>query len=417
MDVQTWYLKTSKLALALAIIHSKPADRSSREYAEQLAILVTQRDSKGKSKVEALEAEVLQLRQQLFLSRISSGFFKNGHDAFPPLLDQEPRSSENTLALMDDSGCILSSEQRSELAELSQHLVESCSPPPLLPLPLEKKPCTTLGNPPSSHLQFLQHLLELKKLTESSGLKVYLSHFEKDSSTVSDSVAQLLDGLITFYRNPKLPFSSFWMEAVGTLARLMNDYNLPNHILKKCSKKLEEFEKTLLQAILANDSINRFQMQHHVSQSLVTLGRCSLLRKPIILLLLSEVNSFVDDLGAISQSSYQARQVSVKSFLTKMTTSLWRQAATKCAILMTLPYHIVKSHLIFPTQFVFCSILLMMIQGDLRTPTTFGLYVISTLSLLSIYGLLHCNLRRYSVCKSGGHRTEKDSEVSGQWQQ
>ncbi|XP_041535651.1 meiosis-specific protein MEI4 [Microtus oregoni] len=301
MDVQTWYLKTSKLALALAIIHSKPADRSSREYAEQLAILVTQRDSKGKSKVEALEAEVLQLRQQLFLSRISSGLFKNGHDVFPPLPDEEPRSSENTVALMDDSGCILSSEQRSELAELSQHLVESCSPPPLLPLPLDKKSCTTLGNPPSSHMQFLQHLLELKKLTESSGLKLYLSHFERDSSTVSDSVAQLLDGLITFYRNPKLPFSSFWMEAVGTLARLMDDFNLSNRILKKCSKKLEELEKTLLQAILANDSINRFQVQHHVSQSLVTLGRCSLLKKPIILLLLSEVNSFVDDLGAISQ--------------------------------------------------------------------------------------------------------------------
>lgn len=78
MDVQTWYLKTSKLALALAIIRSKPADRSSREYAEQLAILVTQQDSRGKSKVEALEAEVLQLRQQLFLSRISSGLFKSG---------------------------------------------------------------------------------------------------------------------------------------------------------------------------------------------------------------------------------------------------------------------------------------------------------------------------------------------------
>ncbi|CAO2634160.1 Meiosis-specific protein MEI4 [Lemmus lemmus] len=301
MDVQTWYLKTSKLALALAIIHSKPADRSSREYAEQLAILVTQGDSKLKSKVEALEAEVLQLRQQLFLSQISSELFKNGHDVLPSLPDQEPRSSENTVALMDDSGCVLSSEQRSEPAELSQNFAESCSPLPLLPLPLEKKPSITLGNPLSSHMQFLQHLLVLKKLTESSSLKIYLSHVENDSSTVSDSVVQLLDGLITFYRNPKLPCSSFWMEAVGTLARLMSDFNSSNHILKKCSKKLEEFEKTLLQAILGNDSINRFQVQHHVSQSLVTLGSCSLLRKPIILLLLSEVNSFMDDLETISQ--------------------------------------------------------------------------------------------------------------------
>lgn len=302
MDIQTWYLKTSKLALALAIIHSKPADRSSREYTEYLATLVTQQESKCKSKVEALEAEVLQLRQKLFLSRISSGLFKSGHDVFPLLPDQEPTSSESTLTLMDDSGCILSNEQRNEPAELSQHFVENCSPPLLLPLPLEKKPYTALENPPSSHMQFLQHLLEMKKLTESSSLKIYLAHFEKDSSTVSDSVSQLLDALIIFYRNPRFPFSSFWTEAVATLARVVGDFNLSNHILKRCSKKLEELEKTLLQAILGNSNINRFQVQHYVSQSLVTLGSCNFLRKSIILLLLSEVNNFVDNLAAIDQA-------------------------------------------------------------------------------------------------------------------
>ncbi|XP_029399665.1 meiosis-specific protein MEI4 isoform X2 [Mus pahari] len=299
MDIQQWHLRTSKLALALAIIHSKPADRSSREHTEYLATLVTQQESRWRSKLEALEAEVLQLRQKLFLSRISSGLFKNGY-VTGRLENQEPTSSENTLTLMDDSGCVLSNEQRSEPAELSQHFVESTDPPLLL-LPLEKKPCTTLETPLSSHMQFFQHLLELKKWTESSSLKLYLTHFEKDSSTVSDSVSQLLDALITFYQNPKLPFSSFWTEAVGTLARLASDFNLSNLIFKRCSKKLEEFEKTLLQAILGNNSINRFQVQHYVSQSLVTLGSCSLLRKSIISLLLSEVNSFVDDLGAIDQ--------------------------------------------------------------------------------------------------------------------
>ncbi|XP_055475099.1 meiosis-specific protein MEI4-like, partial [Psammomys obesus] len=158
---------------------------------------------------------------------------------------------------MDDSGCVLSNEPRSQSPELSQHFMEGCSPPFLLPLPLEKKSCTTKDGPLTSHMQFLQHLLELKNLTESSSTKIYLTHFEKDSSTVSDSVSQLLDGLITFYQNPKVPFSSFWTEAVGTLARVASDFNLSNHILKKCSKKLEEFEKTLLQAILGNNSINR----------------------------------------------------------------------------------------------------------------------------------------------------------------
>ncbi|XP_044613390.2 meiosis-specific protein MEI4 isoform X2 [Equus asinus] len=300
MDDQASYLRTSKLALALAIIHSKPADKSGREHAEHLARVVSGQESKWRLKVEALEAEVLQLRQKLLLSKIHSGLFDSG-DPSTQLQAQEPRCSENTLSLLEDSGCGLSNEQRTEPLEMSQHFVESCTPTPFPPLPIVKRHGATPENPLSSHMQFLQHLLELKNLTESGSLKTDLSLFENDYSAVSDSVFQLLDGLITFYRKPKFPFSSFWTEAVDTLARLISDCNLSIHILKKCSKKLEEFEKTLLQIILRNNHINRFQVQHCVSQCLVTLGSCSLLRKSIISLLLSEVNIFADDLGTINQ--------------------------------------------------------------------------------------------------------------------
>ncbi|XP_007522008.2 meiosis-specific protein MEI4 isoform X2 [Erinaceus europaeus] len=300
MDDQTWQLKTTKLALALAIIHSKPANRSSREYTEHLARVVSEQESKWKSKVETLEAEVLQLRQKLLLNSICSGSFKNGDSSFQ-LQTQEPKSSENTLSMQEDSGCDLSNEQRMEPAEIPQHFVQSCAPTLFPPLPIMKRHSRTPGNPLSSHMQFLQHLLELKCLTESGSLKTDLSQFENNFSTVSDSVLQLLDGLITFYHKPKFPSSSFWTEAVDTLAKLVNDCNLSDHILKKCYKKFEEFEKTLLQAILRNSHINRFQVQHYVSQSLVTLGSCSSLRKSIISLLLSEVNSFADDLGTINQ--------------------------------------------------------------------------------------------------------------------
>lgn len=135
--------------------------------------------------------------------------------------------------------------------------MESCTLTLLPPLPIAKKHCATSKNPLSSHMQFLQHLLELKNWTESGRLKTDLSHFENTSSTVSDSVLQLLEGLITFYRDPKFPFSSFWTEAVATLARLFSDCHLSSHIFKTCLKKLEEFEKTLLQIILRNNHINR----------------------------------------------------------------------------------------------------------------------------------------------------------------
>lgn len=67
---QVWYLKISKLALAFAIIHSKPPGKSCKEYTEHLAKIVSEQDFGWKSKVEVLEAEVFRLRQELLLNKI-----------------------------------------------------------------------------------------------------------------------------------------------------------------------------------------------------------------------------------------------------------------------------------------------------------------------------------------------------------
>ncbi|XP_051867166.1 meiosis-specific protein MEI4 [Pristis pectinata] len=71
-DILAWYLKTSKLALALAIIGSTPPGKSSRVYAEQLASSLCQKGVEWKLKAEAWKAEVLHLRQELFLTRMQS---------------------------------------------------------------------------------------------------------------------------------------------------------------------------------------------------------------------------------------------------------------------------------------------------------------------------------------------------------
>lgn len=191
-------------------------------------------------------------------------------DPSSQLQAQEPKSSENTPTLLEDSGCYLSSEQQTP-SETPQCFGESQIPTPFSSLPIGSRPCAPPEEPLTSHMQFLQHLLGLKNLTESEYMKTDLSHFENASSTISDSVFQLLDGLIAFYRAPKLPCSSFWIEAIDTLARLIGHCNLSDHILRKCSTKLEEFEKTLLQVILRNNHINRVSspfllcVKYHVS--------------------------------------------------------------------------------------------------------------------------------------------------------
>ncbi|XP_072498754.1 meiosis-specific protein MEI4 isoform X3 [Notamacropus eugenii] len=270
MEVHTWYLKTSKLALALAIIRLKPPHRNSREYTEHLAKMLSGQDGEWRLKVKALETEVLQLRQQLLLSQICPKLYvKNvSGNTTDPLSSKEPESPENISSQLEDSGCDVLSENRTDPSELSQNVEESfpsSSEISVYRLPIAKSHCAFQEKTLSSHLQFLQHVLELKNLTESGSLKTDLNKFESDCSTVSDSVFRLLDGLIIFYSDPKLPFSNFLTEAVCILTRLIDDCNLSNHILKKCFKKLEEFEKTLVQVILRNSNINRVQAGYDVT--------------------------------------------------------------------------------------------------------------------------------------------------------
>ncbi|XP_056674493.1 meiosis-specific protein MEI4 isoform X2 [Monodelphis domestica] len=268
MEVQTWYLKSSKLALALAIIRSKPPNRNSREYTEHLAKMLSGQDGEWRSKVEALETEVLQLRQKLLLSKICPIPQVNNRNPTKPLPSKELESPEDISNQLEDSGCDVLSETRTDPSELSQNIEESfisSSEISLYQPPIVKNHCALHEKTLSSHLQFLQHVLELKNLTESGSLKTDLNKYESDCSTVSDSVFRLLDGLIAFYSNPKLPFSNFLTEAVCILTSLIDDCNLSNHILKKCFKKLEEFEKTLVQVILKSTNINRVQSRYDLS--------------------------------------------------------------------------------------------------------------------------------------------------------
>ncbi|XP_075779906.1 meiosis-specific protein MEI4 [Pelodiscus sinensis] len=307
---QTWYLKISKLALALAIIHSKPLEKSSKEYTEHLAKIISGQDFNWRSKVEALEAEVLRLRQELLLNKICPRFCLENRnpDAFTEiLLDQEPINSINDSSQLEDSGCDVSSDCLFDTIDTSHNLGHSehnCNTSLSTfnseILPILNTHCTSKEKTLASHMQFLQHLLELRKLTEAGGQTVF-TKLESDSGTISNSVSRLLDGLLTFYKNPKFPVSNFLTQAVSVLINLITDTDLSNHVLKKCFEKLEEFNRNLVQIILSNSNFNRFQVQYSISHTLVLLGRCNLLRKSVISLLLSEVNQFADELQQTHQ--------------------------------------------------------------------------------------------------------------------
>ncbi|KFQ33984.1 Meiosis-specific protein MEI4-like, partial [Merops nubicus] len=256
------YLKISKLALAFAIIRSKPPEKSCKEYTEHLAKTIAKQDFGWKSKVEALEAEVLWLRQELLLNKICPRFCLERDASAETLLDQECTNPVSYSSQLEDSGCDVSNDyafnslgvasdfhQPEHNTNTSKQWLERV-------LPLNLCSASKEGSL-TAPVQFLQHLLEIKKLSEGGILKADFAELEKDSFTICNSVSQLLDGLTIFYNSPKFPVSNFLTEAVCVLINLITDTKLSNHVLKKCFKKLEEFKKNLVQVILRNSSINR----------------------------------------------------------------------------------------------------------------------------------------------------------------
>ncbi|XP_066478807.1 meiosis-specific protein MEI4 [Tiliqua scincoides] len=298
-----WYMKTSQLALALAIICSKPPDQSSKEYTFHLAKIVSGQDAKWASRVEILEAEVLRLRQQLILSTISAGICLENRN---PAIVGETRlltNAEECSGNFEDSGCDISNDYIADTPETlpafnccDRGSNNSAPVTSLSAFPILTACCASQRTSLVAHMQFLERFLELRSLVEARSVRTDLRTLGSDCITVSDSVSRLLDGLVVSYSCPELPFSGVLSQAVCVVTKLLNDTNLSSQILGQCFKKLEDSLKKLIAVVLDSSHVNRFQVQDSVSHALLLLGQCNILRNCTISLLLKEVSRFADDL-------------------------------------------------------------------------------------------------------------------------
>ncbi|KAJ6665833.1 hypothetical protein lerEdw1_001305 [Lerista edwardsae] len=253
-----WYVKTCQLALALAIIRSKPPDQSSKEYALCLAKRVS---GQGGKRVEVLEAEVLRLRQQLILSRISAGdCLGNGN----PAVTGETlllTNTEDCSGHFEDSGCDVSNDCIADTPETLPTFCRSergsASDISLNALPILTACCSRKSTSLVAHMQFLERFLELRNLAEARGVRTDLKKLGRDGITIADSVSRLLDGLVASYSCPELPFSGVLSQAVFVIAKLLSDANLSRQILGQCFKKLEVSLKRLIAIVLDNSHLNR----------------------------------------------------------------------------------------------------------------------------------------------------------------
>uniref|UniRef100_A0A8B9RJV5 Meiosis-specific, MEI4 homolog (S. cerevisiae) n=1 Tax=Astyanax mexicanus TaxID=7994 RepID=A0A8B9RJV5_ASTMX len=248
----TWDLRTAKLAVAVAIIKSKPPGVSGRQHAEILAARLKKQEETWKAKAEDLKEEVLQLRQELLLTKLLS----------------KPRKS----AEAERGECVCVSPSHF----LTNYILHSC-------------------HALSKRMQFLQHLSGLRRW---SGPALVV---DGDGAVVWDSVLYLLSSVIEAFKqasgNKALPDPPLLLQASRAAAQALEQGRPSAQHLGQ----MEDLLKELLDLLLSNSELNKFAVQKTLTECLISLGGSSTFRSVLVRLLLSHINHLAGHLWTSCQ--------------------------------------------------------------------------------------------------------------------
>lgn len=70
--VAAWLARKARLAVAVAVIKSRPPGVSGRSHAQSLAAQLRSREARWRSRAGELQEEVLHLRQELLLAKMAA---------------------------------------------------------------------------------------------------------------------------------------------------------------------------------------------------------------------------------------------------------------------------------------------------------------------------------------------------------
>ncbi|XP_035276930.1 meiosis-specific protein MEI4 [Anguilla anguilla] len=303
-DLKNWYLRTVKLAAAVAVIKSKPPGRSGRQQAEHLAAELRSQDVDWKAKAQSLQEEVLHLRQELFLNKIlsrTSTCDGTGDGGIDPLRPEPGGPAKDTPTWEKDSGC--DTEENSEAAPPAPDPGELALAGPAPRAPSSSAP---EGGPRDRavllHTRFLQNLLGLARL-EGEDLP------GGDRSVVPDSVCQLLSGMASACRELRTPPPAPLLLQAARVAARAVDCGISGRLPSVgVMAQVEDSLKELTDLLLNNSQLNRFQMQETLAECLTLLGGSSLLKPLLIRHILCQINCFASQLWDICQDEGEGRR-------------------------------------------------------------------------------------------------------------
>uniref|UniRef100_A0A9J7ZV64 Meiosis-specific, MEI4 homolog (S. cerevisiae) n=1 Tax=Cyprinus carpio carpio TaxID=630221 RepID=A0A9J7ZV64_CYPCA len=304
----SWYMRVSKLAVAVAVIKISPSG-GARQFAESLADRLRLQDEGWRSKARSLHEELLRLRQELLLTRVL--FKTKSHDgpghgqAIARVLSQDDPQQ-----LKADSGCDTDKSSQTQIYGAQGQCLPP-TPPNSQNFPLQDRKWRQ-DHRLLKHMQFLHCLSGLRGGCESS-----LFH---DGDVVWDSVVQLLDSVVEVFRQANvgqpLDHPEQLLHATQVVAQTLSRGGAQRGCSVQHFSKVDDLLKEMTNLLLNNHQLNSFSVHGVLSECLLALGGSPAVRTAFVQLLMSQIIQ-------LAQQLWDTCEVSNRSFFCSVD---WEQA-------------------------------------------------------------------------------------------
>ncbi|CAL8312166.1 unnamed protein product [Lota lota] len=320
-----WLVKKARLAVAMAVIKSRPPGLSGREHAETLASRLRSRDDGWRSRAQELQEEVLHLRQRLLLAKMAAQIRDvgkaSGDDFFlsDGVLSQDlPGPAEEEGLMMDcDSGCGTETllphvDPANPAAPGAPHTDPVNPAAPGAPHTDPVNPAAP-GAPHTDpgHMQFLQSLCGLRRAGDRGGRggapgPAWFGPQQEDPSVMGDSLRQLLGSVVAAVCSadpPPLPSGDLVLEACQVLAGATDAWCLHRQPSPQFVADVDVSLKELVGQLFHGDRLGKVSHagERVLTEYLILLGESRLLRPLLVRHLLSLVHGLAERLCHLCQ--------------------------------------------------------------------------------------------------------------------
>ncbi|KAK7133553.1 hypothetical protein R3I94_015436 [Phoxinus phoxinus] len=296
----SWYIRVSRLAVAVAIIKSRPSG-GARQFAESLADQLRLQDEGWRSKAQGLHDDLLHLRQELLLTRL---MFKTRSNTEPGQGQEIAKvlSQDDPQPLKGDSGCDTDNSSQTHI-NIAKGPCLPPTPPNSQNFPLQDRQWRQ-DHRLVKHMQFLQCLSGLRRVCESS--------LCRDGDVVWDSVVQLLDSVVEVFRQAHVGQPLLHPEQLHHATQVVAQTLSRGGTRHGCSvqhfSKVENLLKEMISLLLTNQQLDAFSVHEVLSECLLALGGSCVLRTPFIQLLMSEILQLAQQLWETCERSREELQ-------------------------------------------------------------------------------------------------------------